>query len=64
MGSLKFYLKLYSLSLGFVVVAMAFPEQRKLEQLEEKLAEARQNEARHDRRQRRRSLPPTARCRS
>lgn len=33
-----------SLSLGFVVVAMAFPEQRKLEQLEAKLEEARANE--------------------
>lgn len=33
-----------SLSLGFVVVAMAFPEQRELEQLEHKLAEARENE--------------------
>ncbi len=33
-----------SLSLGFVVVAMAFPEQRKLQQLEQKLAEARENE--------------------
>lgn len=33
-----------SLSLGFVVVAMAFPEQRKLEQLESKLEEARANE--------------------
>jgi cell division protein FtsB len=33
-----------SLSLGFVVVAMAFPEQRKLEELEQKLAEARENE--------------------
>ena len=32
-----------SLSLGFVVVAMAFPEQRELESLEEKLAEAQAN---------------------
>jgi len=35
----------FSLSLGFVVVATAFPQQRELERLEEKLEEARAREA-------------------
>ncbi|MDX1679283.1 MAG: septum formation initiator family protein [Akkermansiaceae bacterium] len=33
-----------SLSLGFVVVATAFPQQRELERLEEKLAEAKEKQ--------------------
>ena len=43
-GMTKMFMITASLSLGFVVVAMAFPEQRKLEKLEEKLAEAQENE--------------------
>ena len=43
-GAGKVFMIAFALSLGFVVVAMAFPEQRKLEELEQKLAEARQNE--------------------
>ncbi len=40
----KLFMITAALSLGFVVVAMAFPEHRKLEELEEKLAEARENQ--------------------
>ena len=43
-GVSKVLMIVCSLSLGFVVVAMAFPEQRELEKLEEKLEEARANE--------------------
>ena len=35
-GAGKVFMIAFALSLGFVVVAMAFPEQRKLEELEQK----------------------------
>ncbi|MGB0291299.1 MAG: FtsB family cell division protein [Luteolibacter sp.] len=40
----KVFMMTAALSFGFVVVALAIPERRKLEQIEEKLAEARRSQ--------------------